>query len=248
MKEVQVVEPIRSKDDIKKILGWFHDNYPKYEVIFSLGINSGLRISDILKMKVEDVTDTDFVRLREKKTGKYKMFPLRPEIKKMLARYIKGRKLSEPIFMGNNNSKLDRSQVYRMINRACNELGINGNYGTHTMRKTFGYHHYKQFRDIAILQTIFNHSSPQITMRYIGITQDEVNNSYLSLSYKDEDEGALLVQKCEFLEMNYGEKRLKPKKDYEEIVNKTIKYLKNYIEVGSYRHRDFAIDLLTSII
>lgn len=247
MKEVQVVEPIRSKEDIKKILGWFHDNYPKYEVIFQLGINSGLRVSDILKLKVEDVIDTDFVRLREKKTGKYKMFPLRADIKKLLALYTKNRKLSEPIFMGNKGAKLDRSQVYRMINRACTALGIEGNVGTHTMRKTFGYHHYKQFRDIALLQTIFNHSSPQITMRYIGITQDEVNNSYLSLSYKDEDEGAKLVQKCDFLDMNYGDKRLK-RRDSDVTLNKAIKYLRNYIEMGSGRHRDFAIDLLEAMI
>ena len=160
--------------------GHFRPQYNLYYKCsdFSIGnpnryINSGLRVSDILKLKVEDVIDTDFVRLREKKTGKYKMFPLRADIKKLLAQYTKNRKLSEPIFMGNKGAKLDRSQVYRMINRACTALGIEGNVGTHTMRKTFGYHHYKQFRDIALLQTIFNHSSPQITMRYIGITQDK---------------------------------------------------------------------------
>ena len=50
--------------------------------------------------------------------------------------------------------------------------------GTHTMRKTFGYHHYKKFKDIAILQKIFNHSSPQVTLRYIGIEQDQIDESY----------------------------------------------------------------------
>lgn len=51
------------------------------------------------------------------------------------------------------------------------------------MRKTFGYHHYKQFRDVALLQTIFNHSAPSITLRYIGITQEEINKSYDDFSY-----------------------------------------------------------------
>ena len=54
------------------------------------------------------------------------------------------------------------------------------NVGTHTMRKTFGYHHYKQFNDVALLQKIFNHSSPSITMRYVGIAQEELDYSYLN--------------------------------------------------------------------
>ena len=74
--------------------------------------------------------------------------------------------------------RLDRSQVYRMLNEACKEVGIDVNIGTHSMRKSFGYHHYNQFKDVAMLQMIFNHSSPQITLRYIGINQDEIDNSY----------------------------------------------------------------------
>ena len=74
--------------------------------------------------------------------------------------------------------RLDRSQVYRFINRACKNLGIEANVGTHTMRKTFGYHHYKQYKDVVILQKIFNHSSQSITLRYIGIEQDDIDMSY----------------------------------------------------------------------
>lgn len=244
MKEVQVVEPIRNKEDINKILGWFHDNYPKYEVIFSLGIYSGLRVSDILKLKIEDVTDTDFVRIREQKTNKYKMFPLSPMIKKLLSRYCTGRSLAEPLFLGNKGQKLDRSQVYRMINRACCELGIKGNFGTHTMRKTFGYHHYKKFRDVAILQAIFNHSSPEVTKRYIGITQDEINNSYLSINYDEEDEGTQLLNKYNFYDVAFEKSNIKQNIYSADTAEKIVKYLRNYIEMGSGRHRDFAIDLL----
>ena len=57
-------------------------------------------------------------------------------------------------------------------------VGLNINVGTHTMRKTFGYHHYQKFKDVAILQKIFNHSSPQVTLRYIGIEQDQIDESY----------------------------------------------------------------------
>ena len=65
-----------------------------------------------------------------------------------------------------------------MIKNACEEVGLEEKIGTHSMRKTFGYHHYQQFKDIVILQKIFNHSSPQITLRYIGVEQDQIDDSY----------------------------------------------------------------------
>ena len=64
------------------------------------------------------------------------------------------------------------------MNNACLQLGLKYNIGTHSLRKTFGYHHYKQFKDIVILQKIFNHSSSDITLRYIGIDQDKIDESY----------------------------------------------------------------------
>jgi integrase len=67
--------------------------------------------------------------------------------------------------------------AYKIINNACRKAGITDNVGTHTLRKTFGYHHYQQFHDVAILQYLLNHSSPSITLRYIGITQDNVENT-----------------------------------------------------------------------
>lgn len=64
-----------------------------------------------------------------------------------------------------------------MLNEACKAVGVSANIGTHSMRKSFGYHHYKQFKEVAMLQMI-NHSTPAVTLRYIGIEQDEINNSY----------------------------------------------------------------------
>ena len=86
----------------------------------------------------------------------------------------------EPLFVGKKHKRLDRSQVYRFINNTCKNLNIALNVGTHTMRKTFGYHHYKQNHDVVLLQKIFNHSSPSITMRYIGIAQEELDESYIN--------------------------------------------------------------------
>ena len=68
---------------------------------------------------------------------------------------------------------ISRVQAYRILNKAANDVGLK-EIGTHTLRKTFGYHFYRANHNVAMLQQLFNHSSPAITLRYIGITQDEI--------------------------------------------------------------------------
>lgn len=178
-----LVEPIRSKKDLKTVENYLAGN-KRNKLIFIMGINTGLRVSDILSLNVEDVEHKTYIEIREKKTGKYKRFPLNNKLQKLIKEYLIYRKknystdYNEPLFVGKKHKRLDRSQVYRFLNKACSEVGITENIGTHTMRKTFGFHFYKQFNDVALLQKILNHSSPAITMRYIGIAQDEIDTSY----------------------------------------------------------------------
>ena len=68
-------------------------------------------------------------------------------------------------------------QAYRILNKAAVRVGINGEIGTHTLRKTFGYHMYMKTKDVALLQELFNHSSPSVTLRYIGINQDRLDQA-----------------------------------------------------------------------
>ena len=180
-----LVEPIKNLCDIERLEKYLMEKSLRNRLIFVLGINTGLRISDILNLNISDVKDKNYVEVREKKTGKYKRFPLNNKLKSLIAEYITiVRKKtysidnSEPLFVGKKHKRLNRSQVYRFLNFACNELKIEINIGTHTMRKTFGYHHYKKFNDVVLLQKILNHSSPSITLRYIGITQEEIDISY----------------------------------------------------------------------
>ena len=86
----------------------------------------------------------------------------------------------DPLFLGVRGNRLDRRQVYRILKKAANRFNLQIRMGTHTMRKTFGYFHYRQYKNIALLQKIYNHSSPNITLRYIGIEQDEINCSYMN--------------------------------------------------------------------
>ena len=173
------VEPIRNRMHIFAVENYLKNKNYRNMMIWVFGINTGLRISDILGLNVGDVRNESCVKLKEKKTGKLKQFPLNRKLKNLLKDFIKDRPDDEPLFYSQKMYRLDRSQFYVKLNEACKAVGVKETcIGTHTMRKTFGYHHYKQFKDVAILQEIFNHSSPQITLRYIGINQDEINKSY----------------------------------------------------------------------
>ena len=97
----------------------------------------------------------------------------------MIAEYIKDKGDDEYLFRSRvgANKPITRVMAYMIINDACRKAGIQDKVGTHTLRKTFAYHHYQQFHDIAILQYLLNHSSPSLCLRYIGITQDNVENT-----------------------------------------------------------------------
>ena len=171
------VEPIRNLSDLKKVEFLLEKN-KRNLLLFTLGINSGLRISDILALDVQDVKDKKFIQITEKKTGKFKKIPINSKLSPMIFEFTKHKSPNSPLFETVFKNRLDRFAAYEIIKTACKKAGIEGKIGTHTLRKTFGYHHYKKFKDVAILQKIFNHSSPSITLRYIGIEQDEIFESY----------------------------------------------------------------------
>lgn len=174
------VEPIKNKKQIKKVERFLKKRSFRDLLLFTMGTNTGLRISDILALNVSDVKNRDFIDIIEKKTGKRKRFPLNDKIKEMLQEYTSKKKETEPLFTTIYDNRLDRVYAYRIVNKACKKIGMQKRIGTHTMRKTFGYHHYQKFKDVALLQKIFNHYSPSVTLRYIGIEQDEIDNSYLN--------------------------------------------------------------------
>jgi len=173
-----LVEPIRDKNQIKEVENYLEHRGIRDKVLFCLGINSGLRVSDLLSLNVDDVRGKTHIELCEKKTGKIKKFPINSKLEKLLNIYTMNKPGNKPLFVSRYDNRLERTMVYRRLNEACAAVGVEANIGTHTMRKTFGYHHYKQFKDVAMLQMIFNHSSPNITLRYIGIDQDEIDKSY----------------------------------------------------------------------
>lgn len=186
------VEPIRELDDIDRMKNYLKSKSERNYILFLVGIYSGLRVSDIVPLQVKHVSQ-DRIEIKEKKTGKIRKFAVNPELRKALNRYIKENHLESYDYLFPSRKKvggdgvsikhIGRVAVYQFLNDAAEHSGLK-HIGTHSMRKTFGYHHYKQNGNIAILMQILNHSAPDITLDYIGYNQDEIDESMLTFTYK----------------------------------------------------------------
>jgi integrase len=192
---MEFVQPIREKKQIDAMKRQLKGNeYGLRDVcLFTLGINSGLRVSDLLKLTVGHVVDAngkplDRITLREQKTGKAKSFPISATAAKAISEYLAtrpGAGSGAPLFLSRKSKgpgHLQRAQAYKIINDAARAIGLTEAIGTHTLRKTFGYWAYKEGKDITLIQKLLNHASPAITLAYIGITQDQLDEVYLSLN------------------------------------------------------------------
>ncbi|MFS0783568.1 site-specific integrase [Bacillus sp. 1P06AnD] len=167
------VQPIRDMEKVEAIKAYLKNKNERDYILFVTGINTGLRISDILKLKVKDVKGMH-IAIREQKTDKQKWIRITPSLKRELKHFIQGMSDDHFIFKSREgvNKPIGRSMAYKILREVADEFNLQ-NIGTHTLRKTFGYHfYYQQGKDVAMLQEIFNHSSPNITRRYIGVNQD----------------------------------------------------------------------------
>lgn len=150
------------------------------------GIYSGLRISDILPLKVRDVKDAEYIYLREKKTNKEKRFPINVELKEILQEYVVGKRDYEYLFKREKgkNLPITRQRVWKILNDAADQFEYKDKIGCHTLRKTFGYWLYQDTKDAVAIQEILNQSDISITKRYIGVNQDTKDKVMKSLSFK----------------------------------------------------------------
>jgi len=183
---MNTVEPIRSINKINRIKGNLHKHKnPRDLLMFTMGINTGLRISDILPLKLGDVKDKkgdprDYIYLTEQKTHKQRKIVLNSEVKKALQIYfIKSAKynLDSHLFTSekdDRNRPLTKVRAWQLINEWCREVGILERVGTHTLRKTLGYQMRKSGIAIEVIQEMLGHSSVGVTSRYIGINQEEL--------------------------------------------------------------------------
>lgn len=188
---MKAVDPIRDKyllQDIERYLRTKECKTTKQEfkrdrnyLMFLFGIHEGRRISDILKIRVGDIK-TNRIELVEQKTGKSDTLYLHEKVIKEINKYIKKYDLKKSDYLFPSQKKkngiqkpLGRQGAYSFLKRDIQEYFGDkaGLIGTHTLRKTFGYMYYTKTGDVVMLQKLFNHSDPAITLEYIGITKDQ---------------------------------------------------------------------------
>ena len=185
------VEPIRDKEKIKNMYYYLNGKDPKYGVMFKFGLNTGLRISDILPLRIQDIFNEkgefrDHLIIQEKKTGKEKKIKLNNALKTVLRAFIskEERKRDHYLFLNRKDgSHIKRIQAYKVLKKAASICGIE-NFGTHSMRKTWGYWTYKASKyNIGLIMDTFNHSSQNVTLRYIGVSQDQKDELYTLVQF-----------------------------------------------------------------
>ncbi|WP_461311048.1 site-specific integrase [Bacillus altitudinis] len=169
------VDAIKNKRDIERMKKALHG---RDLVMFVLGVSLGLRISDLLTIRVGDLRGQSHLAIREGKTGKIRDIKLSSTVVK-LAQKLDGDDDSY-VFQSRKgiNKPISRVQAYRVLNAAAERAGINIDIGTHTLRKTFGYQLYSKGINITRIMKVFGHSSEAQTLKYIGITADEIDAAY----------------------------------------------------------------------
>lgn len=172
------VEPIRDSAVVEDIANYYKEENERNYIMFLMGIYTGLRISDILKLKIRDVKNKDYIILREQKTGKQRNIKINKILKRELANYVQNKDPDDYLIKSreNYNKPIGRSMAYKILQKAAGEFSLES-IGTHSMRKTFGYHFYRKTKDVVTLQRIFNHVHPSVTLRYIGIEQEGINKA-----------------------------------------------------------------------
>lgn len=186
--------PIRNQRDIEIIKEYYlkRRQYRNY-ALFVVGINTALRISDLLSLEWGDVFDfqkeawVTYVKVKEKKTGKQNVIFLNQNARQALELYRTAAgavDCQDKIFCNNRNRRvaITRTQAYAVIRRACSDSGIEGKISCHSLRKTFGYHAWKRNVPEVMLMNIFNHSSFAITRCYLGIEQDDKDEVFRKMN------------------------------------------------------------------
>ena len=176
------VDPIRRMKDIQAISKMLSDN-PRNNLLLVMGTNNGLRTGDLLKLKVGHVKGMkvgDTLIIREGKTGKRNILVMNKSIHKSLQIYLEALKPSDDDFLfasRKGRRSITIQCVNNMVKKWVSEINLKGNYGAHSLRKTWGYVQRTVYGvGFEILCKRFNHSSPAITMRYLGIEDKEVQN------------------------------------------------------------------------
>ncbi len=181
------VQPITNVKDIKAIKN-FLNNFPRDKMLFIMGINSGLRVQDLLSLKVKDVSTKELnscLSIKEKKTNKENVLVFNKEIFQAVQNYLQYANPEPQHYLFKSrkgrNAPLTTYAITMMVKKWTSWINLDGNFGAHTLRKTWTYHQRKTFGvSWEILSKRLNHSTPSVTRRYLGIQDEEVEEILLN--------------------------------------------------------------------
>jgi integrase len=176
------VEPIRRLKDVETIKKLLADK-PRDLALFTIGINTNLRASDLLNLKVHQVRNlkpNDEIEIKEKKTGKVRRITLNKTCVKAIKNLLASKPFNDDyLFQGQRSDVLIVPSVNRLVKSWCRAINLKGNYGSHTLRKTWGYHQRVTFgTDLPRLMVCFNHSTQKQTLDYLCIQPEEIKDVY----------------------------------------------------------------------
>ena len=187
------VEPIRSATSIQKIRALLRDK-PRDLCLFVLGINTAYRASELLSLtckQVENIEVGSVLSIYQSKTGKYRSATINKSAASAIHSWLKVHPNPEPdapLFVSRKGTKaLTVSSVTRLVKRWCRSIGASGNYGSHSLRKTWGYHQLRNNHStpahmlLPILMVAFGHSTQEQTLAYLCIQSDEIANLFLEV-------------------------------------------------------------------
>ena len=202
-------EPIKDIQDVIRVSDWFISRERfRDNMLFIVGINFGLRISDLLSLRFSHLIDDEFrfrttfpvLEIKTKNTRKVRRnryITINDAVVDAVTLYLEhtpGVRLSDFMFRSesnhgkNVNKPMNRSSVHRILKEVTNDLGLDIQVATHTLRKTFAYHQMlisnNDPRKLLLLQKMFGHSSVAQTLDYIGITNEEIQEAYLTLNLR----------------------------------------------------------------
>ncbi len=183
-------EPIRDKKHIDMMKLYLKNQSTRNYLLFVFGINSNLRIGDMLPLRVQDVWKRRAVLkhivLREQKTGKAKKVRLNDSIVAAIREHVKTSQLGPEDFLFASNRSgdqpIDRTTAFRILSQAGEAVGLPEPVSPHSLRKTWGYWAWKQGIALPLIMEALNHSSQAVTRRYLGINQDELDDAYMELN------------------------------------------------------------------
>ena len=182
------VHPIKDVKDIKRIKLLLSDR-PRDLALFTLGINTAYRACEIASLTVGDVATLrprDVIEIKQAKRpnreNKFRKSAINGSVIEAIQAWLEVHPdptPNAPLFISRKHGdSLIPKSLTRLVKGWCEDARLKGNFGSHTMRKTWGYHQRMKGVPLDKLVKAFGHSTQEQTMQYLCIEEAEIMELY----------------------------------------------------------------------